>query len=189
VIGASTGGPRAVSYLLKGIAHLARRMPILLVQHMPPIFTAVFAEQLSSETGLAAREGVDGERVEPGRVYLAPGGRHMGLAWTGGEATIRLDDGPPVRHCRPAVDILFADAARYFGAGALGVVLTGMGTDGTDGARALVAAGGQVFAQDEATSTIWGMPGSIAKAGLARSVLALDALPAAIEAALGRSAL
>jgi two-component system chemotaxis response regulator CheB len=184
VIGASTGGPRALTQLLKGVAHLAGRAPILIVQHMPPIFTTVFAEQLSRETGLVVREGVDGERVEPNRVYLAPGGRHMGLA--AGEAMIRLDDGPPVRHCRPAVDILFGDAARVFGTGSLGIVLTGMGMDGTDGARALVAAGGQVLAQDEATSTIWGMPGSIAKAGLARSVLALDALPAAIDAALTR---
>jgi two-component system chemotaxis response regulator CheB len=188
VIGASTGGPRAVTHLLKGIAHLAGRLPILLVQHMPPIFTTVFAEQLTNETGLAAREGLDGERVEAGRVYIAPGGHHMGLGLSGADIVIRIGNEAPVRHCRPAVDILFADAARLYGAGTLGIVLTGMGNDGTGGARALVEAGGQVLVQDEATSTIWGMPGSVAKAGLARAVLPLDALASAIEAATCRSA-
>jgi two-component system chemotaxis response regulator CheB len=186
LIGASTGGPRAVMRVLKGLGRVSERVPILVVQHMPPIFTTVFAEQVSNETRIPAREGCGGERIEPGRVYIAPGGRHMGLALLGGEIAIRLDDGPPVRHCRPAVDILFRDAARLFGAGTLGVVLTGMGSDGTDGARAVVEAGGAVIAQDEVTSTVWGMPGSIAKAGLARVVLPLDDIAPALEAALGR---
>jgi two-component system chemotaxis response regulator CheB len=188
VIGASTGGPRALTAFLKALAPAAARLPILLVQHMPPIFTTVFAEQLAQETGLPAQEGRDGERVLPGRIYLAPGGRHMGLSATPGEVAIRLDDGAPVRHCRPAVDILFRDAAAIYGPGTLAIVLTGMGSDGTDGARAVVEAGGQVYVQDEATSTIWGMPGSIAKAGLARAVLPLDGLAPAIEALLLRRA-
>jgi two-component system chemotaxis response regulator CheB len=186
LIGASTGGPRAVIHLLKGVAHLSPRIPILIVQHMPPIFTTVFAEQVSHETGLLAREGQDGEILEPGRVYIAPGGRHMGLSLQSGEPAIRLDDSAPVQHCRPAVDILFGDAAKVFGAAGLGVVLTGMGSDGTAGARALSQAGGIILAQDEATSTIWGMPGSVAKAGLARSVLPLDAMAPAIDAVIGR---
>jgi two-component system chemotaxis response regulator CheB len=187
LIGASTGGPRAVIRVLKGLGRVADRVPILVVQHMPPIFTAVFADQVASETGIPAGEASQDERLEAGRVYIAPGGRHMGLGLDGEAVVIRLDDGPPVRHCRPAVDILFRDAARLFGAGALGLVLTGMGADGTDGARALVEAGGTVIAQDEATSTVWGMPGSIAKAGLARSILPLDAIAPALEAALGRT--
>ena len=188
LIGASTGGPRAVIKLVKGLGRVAERVPILVVQHMPPIFTTVFAEQVANETGLPAREAEDGERLEAGRLYLAPGGRHMGLALLeGAEVGIRLDDGEPVRHCRPAVDVLFHDAARLFGAATLGVVLTGMGADGTEGARAIVKAGGSIIAQDEFTSTVWGMPGSIVKAGLARSVLPLDAIAPALEAAFGRS--
>jgi two-component system chemotaxis response regulator CheB len=187
LIGASTGGPRAIIRVLRGLDRVYGRVPILVVQHMPPIFTTVFAEQIANETGIPAREGHDGEPLEAGRVYVAPGGRHMGLARTGGAITIRLDDGAPVQHCRPAVDILFRDAARLFGAGTLGLVLTGMGTDGTKGGRAVAEAGGTVIAQDEATSTVWGMPGSIATAGLARSVLPLDGIAPALEAALARS--
>ena len=184
LVGASTGGPRAVGEMLEKIgAATLRRVPILVVQHMPPIFTAVFAEHLATRTGLTAAEGKADERLEPGRIYVAPGGRHMGL--TGGpgrEPVIRLDDGPPVNFCRPAVDVLFKDAAALFGPATLSVVLTGMGSDGTHGARALVEAGGAVLAQDEATSTVWGMPGSIAKAGLAQAVLPLPEIGPALRA-------
>ncbi|TXM84101.1 chemotaxis protein CheB, partial [Methylobacterium sp. WL122] len=142
LVGASTGGPRAVGEMLEKIgAATLRRVPILIVQHMPPIFTAVFAEHLATRTGLTAAEGKADERLEPGRIYVAPGGRHMGL--TGGpgrEPVIRLDDGPLVNFCRPAVDVLFKDAATLFGPATLSVVLTGMGSDGTHGARALVEA-------------------------------------------------
>ncbi|TXM75171.1 chemotaxis response regulator protein-glutamate methylesterase [Methylobacterium sp. WL12] len=186
LVGASTGGPRAVGEMLEKIgAATLRRVPILIVQHMPPIFTAVFAEHLATRTGLTAAEGKSDERLEPGRIYVAPGGRHMGL--TGGpgrEPVIRLDDGPLVNFCRPAVDVLFKDAATLFGPATLSVVLTGMGSDGTHGARALVEAGGAVLAQDEATSTVWGMPGSVAKAGLAQAVLPLPEIGLALRALL-----
>ena len=186
LVGASTGGPRAVGEMLEKIgAATLRRVPILIVQHMPPIFTAVFAEHLATRTGLTAAEGKADERLEPGRIYVAPGGRHMGL--TGGpgrEPVIRLDDGPLVNFCRPAVDVLFKDAAALFGPATLSVVLTGMGSDGTHGARALVEAGGAVLAQDEATSTVWGMPGSVAKAGLAQAVLPLPEIGPALRALL-----
>ncbi|NNM73646.1 chemotaxis-specific protein-glutamate methyltransferase CheB [Enterovirga aerilata] len=184
-IGASTGGPAALCRILRGLSPVSDRMPILLVQHMPELFTGVFAEQLRTQTGLAVAEAEEGEEIRPGRLYLAPGGRHMGLGSGEGAAVIRLRTGPPLHHCRPALDVTFADVARLFGPAALGVVLTGMGTDGTDGARALVEAGASVIVQDEATSTVWGMPGSIVKAGLARRVVPLDGIAAAIrEAAL-----
>ncbi|KAA0123171.1 chemotaxis response regulator protein-glutamate methylesterase [Methylobacterium sp. P1-11] len=183
LIGSSTGGPRAVGEMLEGIGAAAlRRLPVLIVQHMPPIFTAVFAEHLSTRTGIPAAEGKADERVEPGRIYVAPGGRHMGLAAGAGGPIIKLTDGPPVNFCRPAVDVLFKDAAVVFGAATATVILTGMGSDGTNGARALTEAGGPVLAQDEATSTVWGMPGSVARAGLAEAVLPLPELATALRA-------
>ncbi|KQT90446.1 chemotaxis response regulator protein-glutamate methylesterase [Methylobacterium sp. Leaf466] len=182
LIGASTGGPRAVGEVLEKIgAATLRQFPVLIVQHMPPVFTAVFAEHLGARTCLPAAEGKADERLMPGRIYVAPGGRHMGLAGNRGEVTIRLDDGPVVNFCRPAVDVLFRDAAAIYGAATLSVVLTGMGSDGTGGARALTEAGGAVLAQDEATSTVWGMPGSIAKAGLAQAILPLGDIGAALR--------
>ena len=183
LIGSSTGGPRAVGEVLEKIGAAAlRRVPTLIVQHMPPVFTAVFAEHLGARTGLPAAEGKADERLQPGRIYVAPGGRHMGLvAGPGREPTLRLDDGPPVNFCRPAVDVLFHDAAAIFGAATVSVILTGMGSDGTNGVRSLGDAGGMVLAQDEATSTVWGMPGSVAKAGLAHAVLPLGEIGAALR--------
>ena len=185
-IGASTGGPNALARILLGLGPVSRRLPILVVQHMPELFTRVFAEQLRTKTGLHVAEAEDGERLRPGRVYLAPGARHMGLS-DGAEVppAIRLHDSAPVHHCRPAVDLLFADLARVFGSATLGLVLTGMGSDGTEGARAIVRAGGAIFVQDETSSTVWGMPGSIAKAGLARRILPLGELATAVTEAVG----
>ena len=189
LVGASTGGPRAVGDVLERIgAATLRKLPTLIVQHMPPVFTAVFAEHLGTRTGLPSAEGKADEKLLPGRIYVAPGGRHMGLRAPQGEPVLRLDDGPAVNFCRPAVDVLFLDAAALFGAATLSVVLTGMGSDGTAGARALGDAGGLVYAQDEATSTVWGMPGSIAKAGLAHSVLPLPDIGPALRAAIGGQA-
>jgi two-component system, chemotaxis family, protein-glutamate methylesterase/glutaminase len=186
MVGASTGGPKAIGQVLSDLGAALRAVPILVVQHMPPIFTAVFAEHLSAQIGMQAREAEDGEALVPGRVYVAPGGRHMGLARDGAERpVIRLDDSPPVNFCRPALDVLFRDAAAVFGASALAVVLTGMGSDGLHGARALVQAGAGVIAQDEATSTVWGMPGQVARAGLAREVLPLEGIAGAIKLLLG----
>ena len=126
--------------------------------------------------------------MRPGCVYVAPGGRHMGLARAGGsEPSIGLDDGPVVSFCRPAVDVLFRDAAALLGSAAIAVVLTGMGSDGTNGAKALVNAGAPIIAQDEATSTVWGMPGSIAKAGLATEILPLPRIAPALKAFLERA--
>jgi two-component system chemotaxis response regulator CheB len=145
------------------------------------MFTGVFAEHLGIQVGVRAREPRDGEPLTPGTVFIAPGGRHMGLMSVAGQPVVRLDDGPPVNFCRPAVDVLFRDSASIFGASALAVVLTGMGSDGTEGSRLLVRAGATVLAQNEATSTVWGMPGSVAKAGLAQDILPLDALGPALK--------
>jgi two-component system chemotaxis response regulator CheB len=125
-------------------------------------------------------EAVDGEPILAGRIYLAPGGRHMRVTRRDGTAVVALDDGPAINFCKPAVDPLFSSAAEVWGAWNLTLVLTGMGSDGTRGATDIVAAGGSVLAQDEATSVIWGMPGKVAEAGLCSAVLALDQIAPAI---------
>ncbi|MDP3599859.1 MAG: chemotaxis-specific protein-glutamate methyltransferase CheB [Bosea sp. (in: a-proteobacteria)] len=181
VIGASTGGPRAVARVLFDIGDALHDLTTVVVQHMPPVFTASFAEQISSYIGIPAREPFDGERLVRGTIYVAPGGRHLGIDRRLGHITASIDDGPPVRFCRPAVDVLFNDAARHLGPAALGLVLTGMGADGTEGAGALRRAGAAVIAQDEQSSTIWGMPGSIVRAQHASAVIGLDDIGAAIR--------
>lgn len=176
VIGASTGGPRAVEKVLSDLRPALARIPVLIVQHMPPMFTAVFAEHMQSLLSIPCREAREGDPVLPGTILVAPGGRHMGLSQADGKPVIRLGDEPPENFCRPAVDVLFREAASVYGASALALVLTGMGSDGTQGARQLSKAGAAVIVQDEATSVVWGMPGSIAKAGLARDILPLEAI-------------
>jgi two-component system chemotaxis response regulator CheB len=176
LIGSSTGGPRAVERVLLDMKPTLATIPVLIVQHMPPMFTAVFAEHLQTLLSVPAREARDGDAVVPGTILVAPGGRHMGVVSSGGKATIRLNDGPPENFCRPAVDVLFREAAAVYGASSLAVVLTGMGSDGTHGARILTKAGATVIAQDEATSIVWGMPGSVVKAGLAHEVLPLESI-------------
>jgi two-component system chemotaxis response regulator CheB len=143
---------------------------------MPPLFTQLLAERLNSGSQVNVREGVEGDTLQAGWVYLAPGGHHMALARAGSEMRLHLNDDPAENCCRPAADVLFRSVARCYGAGALGVVLTGMGQDGLSGSRALHAAGGQVLAQDEASSVVWGMPRAVALAGFAQAVLPLDQL-------------
>jgi two-component system chemotaxis response regulator CheB len=172
VIAVSTGGPTALAEVLPAFVPDAR-VPILVVQHMPAYFTSHLAERLAKTGGLPVREAVDGELVRPGEVLLAPGGRHMELAGDAAQPRIRLTDEPPENSCRPAADVLFRSAARLWGPGTLGVVLTGMGRDGLAGARTIVAAGGGMIAQDEFSSVVWGMPGEVVRAGLADAVLPL----------------
>jgi len=181
LIGASTGGPRAVAKVLADIDEGLQDLITLVVQHMPPLFTASFAEQVSAQIGVPTREPFDGERLSRGTVYVAPGGRHLGIDRKLGHIVASISDGPPVRFCRPAVDVLFADAARHLGPAALGLVMTGMGSDGTDGSGALRRAGAAVIAQDEMSSTIWGMPGSVVRARHASAVIALDGIGPAIR--------
>ena len=174
LIGASTGGPQALNAVVSKLNRVIDDAPVLIVQHMPPTFTTIFAEHLSRASGRVAREGIDGEPVRAGQIYIAPGGRHMRVERRDGQATIALNDGPLVNFCKPSVDPLFASAAEVWGGKCLAVVLTGMGCDGTNGAAVLAAAGSAVIAQDEATSVVWGMPGSVTHAGLCSEVLPLD---------------
>ena len=174
LIGTSTGGPQALNAVLGHIAGVFDRVPVLITQHMPPTFTAILAEHLAHLVKRPVHEAVDGEPVNAGSVYIAPGGKHMSVVRNNGIAAIALDDGPLINFCRPSVDPLFASAAKVWGHKALALVLTGMGSDGLQGAKAIVAAGGHVLAQDEASSVVWGMPGQVAHAGLASAVLPLD---------------
>jgi two-component system, chemotaxis family, protein-glutamate methylesterase/glutaminase len=178
LIGSSTGGPQALMTLVGELGAVIDRFPVLITQHMPPTFTTILAEHLARASRRPAHEAVDGEIVRAGQIYLAPGGRHMRLARHGADAVIALDDGPPVNFCRPAVDPLFISAIDVWQGGVLAVVLTGMGSDGMRGGKEIVAAGGNVIAQDEASSVVWGMPGSAANAGICAAVLPLDQIAA-----------
>ena len=173
LIGSSTGGPQALMTLVAEIGAVIDRFPVLITQHMPPTFTTILAEHLARSSHRPAHEAVDGEIVKAGQIYLAPGGRHMRVVRRGTEIVIALDDGPPVNFCKPAVDPLFASAIEVWQGGVLAVVLTGMGSDGMRGGKEIVAAGGNVIAQDEASSVVWGMPGAAANAGICAAVLPL----------------
>ncbi len=133
-IGSSTGGPQALTGLFEPLAPALAQVPVVVAQHMPPMFTAILAERLARATGKAVKEGADGERLKPATIYIAPGDRHMTVMGGGDAPSLRLSDEPPVHYCRPAVDPLFASVARSYGPAALGIVLTGMGADGAAGA-------------------------------------------------------
>lgn len=176
VIGSSTGGPQALTKLFGEIGKAIINVPVLVTQHMPPTFTTILAEHLTKASGRRAAEGVHGEPLMPGRIYVAPGGKHMIVAKHGGETVVELNDLPPVNFCKPAVDPLFQSVVPLYGAAILGAVLTGMGHDGAEGAKSIVGGGGSVIAQDEETSVVWGMPGAVAQAGAACEILPLDAI-------------
>src|SRR6478752_5349744 len=174
LIGSSTGGPQALMTLVADIGPVIDRFPVLITQHMPPTFTTILAEHLARASHRPAHEAVDGEIVKPGRIYLAPGGRHMRVVRHGAETAIALDDGPPVNFCKPAVDPLFNSAIEVWQCSIMSVILTGMGSDGMRGGKDIVAAGGSVIAQDEATSVVWGMPGAATNAGICAAILPLN---------------
>ncbi len=174
-IGASTGGPNALAVLFPAFP-ADFPVPIVVVQHMPPVFTGRLAERLSSLSRIAVEEAENGAAVRPGRAWLAPGDFHLALARDAEGIRLRTHQGPPENSCRPSADILFRSVAEVYGAGVLAVVLTGMGRDGLRGCECIRAAGGQVLAQDAATSVVWGMPGVVTRAGLAEAVLPLDQL-------------
>lgn len=186
-IGSSTGGPTALHRVLAGLP-AGFPLPIVLTQHMPANFLVSLAERLTRETPIETRVAEDGMPLAPGRALLAPGGRHMEIARQGGALVCQLNDGPSEHHCKPAVDPMFRSlAALAPRLSTLAVVLTGMGADGAAGALAIREAGGQVIAQDEATSVVWGMPGATVKLGAAHQVLPLEAIaPAILEAAGAR---
>ncbi|MHC2332351.1 two-component system chemotaxis response regulator CheB [Bradyrhizobium sp. USDA 4454] len=174
LIGSSTGGPQALMSLVAEIGSVIDRVPVLITQHMPPTFTTILAEHLARASKRPAHEAIEGESIKPGRIYLAPGGRHMRIARHGIDAVIALDDGPPVNFCKPAVDPMFTSAIDVWQGSIMSVILTGMGSDGMRGGKDIVAAGGSVIAQDEATSVVWGMPGAAVNAGICAAVLPLN---------------
>jgi two-component system chemotaxis response regulator CheB len=173
LIGSSTGGPQALMAMVAELGPVIDRYPVLITQHMPPTFTTILAEHLARASRRPAHEALDGEAIKPGQIYLAPGGRHMRVVRHGVDATIALGDDAPVNFCKPAVDPLFTSAVEVWQGATLAVILTGMGSDGMRGGKDIVAAGGSVIAQDEATSVVWGMPGAAANAGICAAVLPL----------------
>jgi len=173
-IGSSTGGPQALHVLIRGLSPILSRFPVVIAQHMPPMFTTILAEHLGRTANRPAHEGIQGEILKPGHIYVAPGGKHMKIERHFDVLKIVLDDGPPIHFCKPAVDPLFISAAAAIGRGVLGVVLTGMGTDGSEGTSVIAAAGGAVIAQDETSSVVWGMPGASVRTGLCSAVLPID---------------
>jgi two-component system chemotaxis response regulator CheB len=185
VIGCSTGGPDALATVLPTLpADLA--VPVLVVQHMPPLFTRLLAQRLDSHCKLSVSEAVEGDQVAAGRILIAPGGRHMVVRRQGTSIVVHLTDDPPENFCRPAVDVMFRAASTVFADRLFGVVLTGMGRDGEKGSILIRRAGGEVVVQDEATSVVWGMPGAVAMAGQADRVIPLPRIGQEIAATLAR---
>ncbi|MEI9974785.1 MAG: chemotaxis response regulator protein-glutamate methylesterase [Ignavibacteriota bacterium] len=178
-IGVSTGGPAALATVVPQFP-ADFPLPIFIVQHMPPLFTRLLAERLGTLTPLSVSEGTDGEIVRGGHIYLAPGDLHMRVANSGRGPAITLDQAPPLNSCRPAVDALFGSMADVYGPSVVAAVLTGMGHDGMHGAEQLAGRGSYILAQDEDTSVVWGMPGSVVGAGVANEILPLDEIVPAI---------
>ena len=172
-IASSTGGPPVLREILSALPG-EFPVPVLIVQHMPKAFTPHLAERLSKICGHSVVEATDDQLLTPGTVLLAPGGIHIEAVKGREGARVKFNHGPPENSCRPAADVLFRSAAQVFGDETLAVVLTGMGSDGLAGCKAIAAAGGAVIAQDEPTSIVWGMPGQVVRAGLAETVLPLD---------------
>lgn len=187
VIGSSTGGPEALSHVLRGLA-APLPVPVVVVQHMPPVFTRQLAARLDRLGPSTVVEAAGGELLTPGTVYIAPGDQHLELVRSGTTVRTRLQQGPPVNYCRPSVDVLFDSAAGVFGGDQLAVVLTGMGADGRGGVEKILAAGGRVMVQDEETSVVWGMPGAVATGPGAHAVLPLDDVAPAVVRAVTRGA-
>jgi two-component system chemotaxis response regulator CheB len=183
-VGCSTGGPDALTAIVADLpADLSA--PIVVVQHMPPLFTRMFAERLDRSCPLLVREAADGLRVEPGQILVAPGDHHLMLRRRGVDVVAQLTKEPPENYCRPSVDVLFRSVASVYGSGALACVLTGMGRDGLKGSERIRAAGGRLVVQDQASSVVWGMPGAVAQAGLANDVVPLDKVAETLVGAVG----
>ncbi|MFT4112085.1 protein-glutamate methylesterase/protein-glutamine glutaminase [Silvibacterium sp.] len=185
-IGLSTGGPAALSEVLAQMPG-DFPLPILVTQHMPPLFTQFLADRLNARSALNVMEAREGQEVEPGKVYIAPGDYHMRVVVRDNKTLIALDQGPPENSCRPAVDVMMRSVSDVFGADVVAAILTGMGHDGRRGVEQVRRQGGYVIAQDNATSVVWGMPGAVVEAGLAHQVVGLhsiaDALLAKVRAA------
>lgn len=179
-IGSSTGGPQALFQVMKSCKGLD--VPIVITQHMPPTFTTILAQHITSQSGIPTFEAAEGMVIEPGKAYVAPGGFHMKILKSeDGTLRTQLTTDPPENFCRPSVEPMLRSVLKIFGQKTLAVILTGMGQDGVDGCRELAKLGGKVIAQDEATSVVWGMPGAVANAGAASSILPLDQIGPAVR--------
>ena len=187
-IGISTGGPNALVELISALPG-DLPVPIVIVQHMPPLFTRLLAERLNAKAALRVKEGAAGDDVVAGQVFIAPCDHHMVVERVGLRDHIALNQGPLENSCRPAVDVLFRSVSDVFGPAALSVVMTGMGQDGMRGCEVIRENGGYVLAQDEKSSVVWGMPGAVVDAGLADEVLPLNQLAEAVvrRAHIGRA--
>ncbi len=174
-VGVSTGGPTALATFMAGFP-LTFPLPIVIVQHMPPVFTRLLADRLSAITGFRVVEATSGMPLEPGKAIIAAGDHHMRVKRSATGVQVVLDQGPQECSCRPSVDVLFRSVGELYGSSAIAAILTGMGQDGLRGAEELKRAGGYLIAQDEASSVVWGMPGAIAGAGLADEVLDLGSI-------------
>lgn len=185
-LAASTGGPNALSTIICSLGG-DFPLPVLVTQHMPPIFTTMFAQRLARQGALPCEEAVDGMNLLPGHVYIAPGDHHLTVSMLGAVRTpvTSITRDPPEHHCRPAADPMFRSLARAYGTGVLAVVLTGMGEDGRQGCDAVVRAGGRVIVQDQATSVVWGMPGSVVNSGVPCTVLPLHSIAAHVASLCG----
>ncbi|MEQ9518520.1 MAG: chemotaxis response regulator protein-glutamate methylesterase [Parvibaculum sp.] len=176
-IGSSTGGPKALFDFFAKISPVLETIPTVITQHMPPTFTAILAEHIGGSAKRVCVEGVDGMKLEAGKIYVAPGGKHMLFDKKGADVVVRLDDGEPVNFCKPAVDPMLDSLMKHYGPAMLVCILTGMGHDGRDASRRVQQQGGTILAQDEASSVVWGMPGAAAQAGICHKVLPLVELP------------
>lgn len=173
-IGASTGGPQALLRMLHMLDEKLPAVPIFVTQHMPPTFTTILADHITSSSNIACMEAADGEKVEKNKIYLAPGDYHMEIRHINGENRIHLTQEPPENFCRPSVNPMLRSLTKIYGAHLLTVILTGMGMDGLDGCKEVIEHRGMLIAQNKQTSTVWGMPGAVAKAGLCSAILPLD---------------
>lgn len=179
VIGSSTGGPQALLTMLKGLGSV--NVPILITQHMPATFTKILAKHLSSATDFDCKEAEQGDVLENGKVYLAPGDYHMTVVERGGKKMISLNQNAPENFCRPSVEPMLRSVIDLYGAATFAVILTGMGHDGLDACRMLVDAGGKLIAQDQESSVVWGMPGAVSRAGLCSGIYPLDQIGKTIK--------
>lgn len=183
VVASSTGGPDALRVVFSDLSPNDVRVPVLIVQHMPPTFTPMLAAQLR-ELGWPAEEGQHGDVPAPGTITIAPGGRHMELCGQPGSLKLKLTDDAPINYCKPSADVLFASTAAALGSAVLALVLTGMGSDGGEGAKVITSVGGSVLAQDKASSVVWGMPGAVVQGGAAHKVSALPQVGSTLRSAL-----
>jgi two-component system chemotaxis response regulator CheB len=174
-IGVSTGGPTALMEILPQFP-ASFPLPVVIVQHMPPLFTKLLADRLRAQSAFEVLEATEGMALKPGRMIVAQGDYHMKLQRSGQDVVARLDQGARENSCRPAVDVLFRSVADVYAGGVIGVILTGMGQDGLHGVEQLKSKGAYIIAQDQGSSVVWGMPGAIVEAGLADSVVGLRAV-------------